>query len=186
MTWGTRGGSFPACVSLSGLGVHLREWTDADLPVMTALFDDPEVARWTPLASPFDLRAARAYLARARQVRAGGRGLHLAITAGGEQARGEVLLYRAGEAGQDAELAYAIGACYRRQRLAVRAVTMMTGYACGTLAVNRVILRVDPANQAGVALAEAAGFSLTAAEPVIRERRGRRETLLTWSRSTTG
>ena len=71
-------------------------------------------------------------------------------------------------------------------RLAVRAGTMMTGYACGTLAMNRVILRVDPANQAGVALAEAAGFSLTAADPVIRERRGRRETLLTWSHGTTG
>ena len=160
MTWGTPGGSFPARISLTGLGLHLRDWTDTDLLVMTALFDDPEVARWTPLASPFDLRAARAYLTRGRQARAGGRGIHLAITAGG-QARGEILLYWAGEAGQDAELAYAIGACHRRQRLAVRAVRLMTGYARGTLAVNRVMLRIDPANHASIALAEAVGFSLT-------------------------
>jgi hypothetical protein len=33
-------------IGLSGLGPHLREWTDADLPVMAELFDDPEVSRW--------------------------------------------------------------------------------------------------------------------------------------------
>ncbi|WP_329352196.1 hypothetical protein OG226_43620 [Streptomyces sp. NBC_01261] len=31
---------------------------------MTELFDDPEIAHWTPLASPFDETAARASVAR--------------------------------------------------------------------------------------------------------------------------
>lgn len=50
MAWGTRGDSFPERISLSGFGLHLREWTNTDLAVMTDLFDDPQVARWTPLA----------------------------------------------------------------------------------------------------------------------------------------
>ncbi|MFF7640293.1 GNAT family N-acetyltransferase [Streptomyces canus] len=49
----------PMC--LEGYGVRLREWSDADLADLVALYDDPEMARWTPVASPFDLAAARAY-----------------------------------------------------------------------------------------------------------------------------
>ncbi|MGR6919510.1 hypothetical protein ACU635_35200 [[Actinomadura] parvosata] len=41
----------------------MREWTADDLPVMVELFGDPQVDRWTPLRSPFDLAAAHSYLA---------------------------------------------------------------------------------------------------------------------------
>ncbi|MGW6308574.1 GNAT family N-acetyltransferase [Streptomyces niveus] len=51
-------------------GLQLREWTEADIPALSALFDEPEMARWTPLASPFDEAAARAYLTRAHERRA--------------------------------------------------------------------------------------------------------------------
>lgn len=119
----------------------------------------------------------------ARQARADGRGIHLAITTDGHLARGEILLYRAGDHGQDAELSYAVGARYRRQKLAIRAVTLMTGYARGTLQANRVILRINPENHASIALARVAGFSLASDEPIIREHGGHQERLLTWTRS---
>ncbi len=76
---------------------------------MAGLFDDPEVDHWTPPVSPFDLPAAESYLARARRARATGAGVQLAITLDGQEPLGEILLYRAGERRQDAELAYAIG-----------------------------------------------------------------------------
>jgi hypothetical protein len=66
-----------AGIQLSGLGLHLREWTDEDLPTMVELFDDPAVDRWPPLRSPFDLTAARTYLDQSRKGRAGGRGVQL-------------------------------------------------------------------------------------------------------------
>ncbi|MFF3256037.1 GNAT family N-acetyltransferase [Actinacidiphila glaucinigra] len=69
----------PTDLRISGLGLILREWHDDDLPAMVTLFDDSAVDRFTPLRSPFDLQAARAYLTRARQRRAEGR-VQLAIT----------------------------------------------------------------------------------------------------------
>jgi hypothetical protein len=63
-------------IRVTGLGLYLREWTDDDLPVMVELFDDPAVAQWTPLASPFDLTAARNYLDQARTRRAEGHSVH--------------------------------------------------------------------------------------------------------------
>lgn len=70
------------------------------------LFDDPQFDQWTPLTSPFDLSAARAYLAKARQEHSAGRCIQLAITTDGRNALGEVLLVRRIENGpQTAELA---------------------------------------------------------------------------------
>ena len=79
-------------MALKGLGLRLREWTDEDLQAMVGLFDDAQVARWTPLASPFDLVAARGHLDRARGNRSNR--LQLAITEDGRTPKGEVLLIR--------------------------------------------------------------------------------------------
>jgi RimJ/RimL family protein N-acetyltransferase len=172
--------SGPPAIQVSGLGLHLREWTDDDLSVMVELFDEPQLHRWTPLPSPFDLQAARAYLSKAREGSADGGRIQLAITTDGQHPRGEILLFRTGADGRDAELGYGVGARHRRLRLAARAVELMTGYAYDTLAMSRVILRIDPANAASAAVARATGFELTGDDPVIRERDGRRVSLLTW------
>lgn len=174
--------TMPAVVSITGLGLHLREWEDDDVPTMVALFDEPQVDRWTPLHHPFDLAAARAYLDRARTHRAEHRGIQLAVTTDGHTALGEILLFVTGPEGRGsggpyAELAYAIGSRYRRQRLATRAVRLMTDYAHRTLALEQVVLRINPDNAASTAVARAAGFHLTDAAPTTRSGSG---PLLTW------
>lgn len=175
-------GRFPPDIQLSGLGIRLREWTDEDLPVMAALFDEAQVARWTPLCSPFDLEAAQEYLFQSRKARAADRGIQLAITRDGGEAQGEVLLFRTtGESGV-AELAYAIGAQYRGERLAARAVELMANYARASLGMRALVLRIDPANVASVAVARAAGFHITDDEPVTFERKGHDITLYRWRR----
>ncbi|MFC4060903.1 GNAT family N-acetyltransferase [Planomonospora corallina] len=180
MTSGNPSTVFAPSISLSGQGIRLREWTDADLPAMAGLFDDPQIDRWTPIRSPFTVGDARAYLTRAREGRAAGTRIHLAITGEGGAAQGEVLLFRAGPHDSDAELGYAIGAPYRRRGLATRAVRLMTGYAYGTLGMGRVLLRIAPGNEASAAVARAAGFHLTGDEPVVRDRAGEPVSLLTW------
>jgi RimJ/RimL family protein N-acetyltransferase len=169
MTAGSTPASLPAHIQLAGLGLILREWTADDLPVMVELFDDPQVDNWTPLRSPFNLTSAHVYLDKARQDRAAGSRLQLAITTDGNHPKGEVLLTRTGDHGSDAELAYAIGPLHRRQRLATRAVQLITSYAYDVLAMNQVLLRIAEHNHASAAVAQSAGFELTSTDPITRD-----------------
>lgn len=172
--------------TLSGEGLFLREWTEADVPVMVRLFDDPEVARWTPLGSPFDLDAAQRYLGRARAAREAGTRIQFAIgEAGGTEAGsapcGEVLAMLKGEDGRDVELGYALGAAHRGRGLAVRSVRLLTDFAWTTLGARRVVLRIEPDNEASSAVARKAGFTFADLPPeVIEEADGSRIELRIW------
>lgn len=44
--------SFPEQIELTGEGLVLRDWTEADLAAMPELFDHPDIAYWTPIVSP--------------------------------------------------------------------------------------------------------------------------------------
>ncbi|MEU9173465.1 GNAT family N-acetyltransferase [Streptomyces sp. NPDC048420] len=167
-------------VRLEGYGVRLRAWTDSDLADLVALYDDPEMARWTPVASPFDPDAARAYLAGARDGRAEGRKVQLAITTDGALPRGEVLLFRSGADERDLELAYGVGPAHRGQGLAGRAVRLAAEYAVREIRPRRVVLCIDPDNAASEAVARSCAFELADEPPVRRVSRGREITLRTW------
>jgi RimJ/RimL family protein N-acetyltransferase len=176
--------------TLTGEGLFLREWTEADVPVMVQLFDEPEVARWTPLGSPFDLAAAERYLGRARAAREAGTRIQFAIAeAGGAEAGGaegsapcgEVLAMLKGEDGRDVEIGYALGAAHRGRGLAVRSVRLLTAFAWTTLGARRVVLRIEPDNDASSAVARRAGFTLADLPPeVIEEADGSRIELRIW------
>jgi RimJ/RimL family protein N-acetyltransferase len=160
-------------------GLVLREWTDADVPRMVALFDEPAVAEWTPLESPFDTDAATRYLERAREARGSGRALQLAITTDGVLPLGEVLLFPGPDG--TGELGYAVGAAHRGAGLAARAVTQLREYAEETHGLRRFVLRIAPGNTASARVASACGFRLTAEPPLVREIKGRRTELATWA-----
>ncbi|WP_026411864.1 GNAT family N-acetyltransferase [Actinomadura oligospora] len=166
-----------------GLGLRLRPWDEADLDAMVGLFDHPDFALWTPLASPFDLDAARKYLDRSRENRESGRVVQLAVTTEGRTPLGEVLFIpRLDEPTPTVELAYGIGPQHRGQGLANRAVRLMTGHAYDTHPSTRVVLRIAPENAASEGVAKSAGFHLTGEEPVTRERPGRTPVVLrTWA-----
>ncbi|MER5198453.1 GNAT family N-acetyltransferase [Streptomyces sp. NPDC002884] len=177
-------GSFvvpPAPLRLEGAGIVLREWTDDDLDALVEVYDDPEIARWTPVVSPFDARAARAYLDRARTSRAEGRTAQLAITTDGGRPRGEVLLFRSGSDERDAELAYGVGAGHRGQGLAGRAVRLVTELALREPRPRRVVLCIEHGNTASEAVARTCGFTLAAEPPALRQAKGREVRLRTWS-----
>ncbi|MFF8287897.1 GNAT family N-acetyltransferase [Streptomyces sp. NPDC016309] len=166
----------PTPASLTDGHLVLREWTDADLPAMSELFDEPDVAQRTPLASPFDRAAATAYLAMIRRTRADGTRLHLAITEHGGPPLGEVLL----GVGQGA-IGYAVGAAHRGRGLAAGATRLLTRHAHEVLGLPRVVLLIEPDNTASAAVARAAGFRLTAEPPVTVRGNGRTHPLLTWA-----
>ncbi|MCX5504690.1 MULTISPECIES: GNAT family N-acetyltransferase [unclassified Streptomyces] len=169
-----------APVRLAGQNIVLREWDEADIPALIEMYDDPEIDRWTPVPSPFDAEAARAYLGRAREARAEGRRVQLAITADGGQPQGEVLIWWDDLDDRDIELAYGVGSRFRRRGLASAAVTVATGYALQHCGARRVLLRIEADNAPSAAVARSAGFAPTTDEPVAREAKGRRVLLRTW------
>ncbi|MEC4020399.1 GNAT family N-acetyltransferase [Streptomyces sp. H27-D2] len=162
---------------LTGFGLHLRGWTEQDLPAMVELFDEPEIARWTPMPSPFGPAEARERLAGGRADPAR---IPFAITEDGTAPRGEGLVIRTGHDGYDAELGYVIGARYRGQGLAVRALRLLTDYAHVTLGLDRLALRIEEENTASCAVARSAGYRLTDDEPVVRGSRDKPVILRTW------
>ena len=165
----------PNPIVITGHGLVLREWTDDDVRVMHELFDDPDVAYRTPLESPFDEAAALRYLRNAQQARRDGKRIHLAITLDGEQAMGEVLIGLASRS-----IGYAVGTAYRGQGLARRALLAATEYAHAELDLPDVMLEIEPDNEASAAVARAAGFQLTDAEPETVTDKGRSYDLLKW------
>lgn len=165
----TTPGRLPYPITLAGEGIVLREWEPDDLTDLIGLLDDPDVARWTPMPSPFDLEAGEAYLARARQLRATGQRIQLAITADGRVPLGEVLLFGLDAQAREAELGYLVGAAHRRRGLASGALSLLSGYARSTLKLSRLLLRIDSANNASCAVARRCGFQLTAETPILQE-----------------
>ncbi|RII19795.1 Acetyltransferase (GNAT) family protein [Streptomyces sp. YIM 130001] len=167
-------------VRISGEGLILREWDDADLPVMSELFDDPDIGYRTPLAVPFDESAARAYLDMIRRKRAEGARLHLAITTDGDAPMGEVLVNFARGA-----IGYAVGSPYRGQGLAGRATRLLTAYAHDTLGLAKVLLEIEPDNRASVAVARAAGYEELDVPPQKVTEKGRPLVLHVWQHTVT-
>src|ERR1700712_4442189 len=98
------------------------------------MLDEPDIARWTPMPSPFDLEAGIAYLKRAYQGRVSGSRIQLAITAAGGPAAGgrplgEVLLFGVDAGLKEAELGYLVGKDQRRRGLASGALSLLSAYA---------------------------------------------------------
>lgn len=105
--------ALPMTVRLSGHGVHLRHWLPEDADTMTELFDDPDIARWTPLRSPFDEDAAREYLSNALARQSAGTRIQLAVTTDGLAPLGEVVLLPGEDGRREVELGYMVGRRHR-------------------------------------------------------------------------
>ncbi|MGW1365162.1 GNAT family N-acetyltransferase [Streptomyces chartreusis] len=78
-----------------------------------------------------------------------------------------------------------VGAAHRGQRLAVRALRMMTEFAHTTLALPTVILEIEPDNQPSIAVARSAGFHRSSSAPETVTDKGRTYDLHTWEHTLT-
>jgi RimJ/RimL family protein N-acetyltransferase len=162
-------GPFPYPLTLTGDGVILREWHSDDLDDLVTMLDEPDIARWTPMPSPFDVEAGIAYLKRAYQGRISGRRIQLAITVDGAAPLGEILLFGVGTGPKEAELGYLIGEPHRRRGLASSALSLLSTYAQSTLGLSRLVLRIDPANTSSTSVARRCGYRLTGEAPILQE-----------------
>ena len=182
----TTAGRLPYPITLTGEGVSLREWRDEDLDDLVEMLDEPDIARWTPMPSPFDLEAGVAYLKRARQSRVTGQRIQLAITLDGGKPVGEMMLFGVDAGLREAELGYLVGAAHRRRGVASAALLLLSGYARSTLGLSRLLLRIDPANTASCAVARRCGYRLTGEPPILQEGPHGPSSLDTWELVSAG
>ncbi|MEV5499835.1 GNAT family protein [Nonomuraea fuscirosea] len=78
-------------------------------------------------------------------------------------------------------ISYIVGAAHRGQRLATRALLLMTEHARGELGLAQVSLEIEPDNHPSIAVARAAGFRRTDTPPEVVTVRDRSYTLHVWS-----
>jgi RimJ/RimL family protein N-acetyltransferase len=133
--------------------VSLRAWRDDDVPAIVAICDDPEVARFTRVPSPYTERDAREFLA-------GGvvEEMSFAIVAADDEDEvlGSIGLRDAGE--KRGELGYLVAAGARGQGVASRAVRLLAAWALTEADLARVQLYTHVDNPASQRTAERAGF----------------------------
>ena len=162
--------------------VALRPWRDGDLAAIVAACQDPEVARWTAIPSPYSDRDGREYLSRAEADRISGRELSLAVV---DAVSGELLgscgLARFDWDERKAEIGYWVVAEARRRSVGSRAARLLSHWGLRSLGLERIELLANPENEASQRLALSAGFTREGLLRQYRRRKGRREDYVVFS-----
>jgi RimJ/RimL family protein N-acetyltransferase len=137
--------------------IALREWSQDDIPVVTPLLDEPVIARWTRVPSPYRRADAEEYLQRVNVRRRSGEELGLVIALG-RQLLGSVSL-RVEWEHRRGELGYLVYAPARGRGIARRAVLLLSRYAFEHLGLCRLEILAASENAASCRVAETAGFT---------------------------
>ena len=139
--------------------VALEPLRATHVPAMHALADDADVERFTLLPTTLDLETARSWVE--RYIVGWGEGTlgGFAIESAAERAfLGFIGIVRYDAAGRTAELGYIVAPEARGRGVAARALGLLTAWCLDGLGLERVELRIDPANLPSVRLAERVGY----------------------------
>jgi RimJ/RimL family protein N-acetyltransferase len=140
--------------------VSLRLPREGDARRIADVCADEEIARWTNVPSPYTLEDAQAWIALAAVERERGTVLNLvAVRQGDDRVLGAVGLRLRDEPERHGESGYWVAPDARRGGVGTRALTLMTEFALGDLALPYVEVVVAPENAPSQAVARGAGFT---------------------------
>jgi RimJ/RimL family protein N-acetyltransferase len=158
--------------------VELRPWLYRDVPAIVVACNDPEIARWTTVPSPYSEEDARAWLQRCETAWADGAApLAVVERASGELAAAITLWVHS----RTGELGYWAAPDYRGLGYVPRAVRLVCTWAFDELQLPRVQLGTFPGNAASERVAEKCGFMREGVLRAWMEQRGERRDVTMWS-----
>jgi RimJ/RimL family protein N-acetyltransferase len=144
---------------LSGDGVVLRAFSDADVDVVVDAGRDPRIPAITTVRAGGDRRDALIYIANQRSRAASGTGWSYAITdAATDRAVGQIGMFRRDIADGRVVIGYWVAPSARGRRYAERALKVLTAFGTTMPEITRIELYVEPFNEASWRSAQAAGF----------------------------
>lgn len=162
--------------------VALREWSDADAPALVAALNEPEIARWTRVPSPYTRADAEEYLARREPRRQSGEELSLAIvSASSGELLGSIGLSVTSCEHSRGELGYLVFAPARGRDVAPRAVRLLASFAFDQLVLRRLEIFTATENGPSQRVAEKAGFTREGVLRSYTHNRGERLDMVCWS-----
>jgi len=160
---------------LSDESIALRKPREEDAATVTAACQDPLIARFTLVPSPYSEDDARGWLRIADRERREGTGLHmLAVNAEGGELQGAVGINAITWQHRVGQIGYWVAPEARRRGVVMRSVRLLAHWALGDLGMARVEIRVDVENEPSQLVAEAAGFIREAVLRSRAESKGRR------------
>ncbi|MBT3151971.1 GNAT family N-acetyltransferase [Streptomyces sp. CHD11] len=146
-------------ISISTERLVLRPLDTDDVPALTAMMNDEQVAAWTDTPQPFTERAARTWITEdAPAVRAAGNGLDLAVTEFLTQRLvGLIRLTKANWHIRSTELSYIVAPWARGEGYASEAALATAQWLFGDQKFERVELRTAADNTASQQVAQKIG-----------------------------
>ena len=160
--------------------VTLRGWEEEDVPALVAVCQDPEIARWTRVPSPYGESQAREFLATKERMAADHGDRYFAVVdARDRRLLGSTGLQRVRD--RRAQIGYLVAAEARGRGVATRAVRLLAAWAFAEEDVARLDLLTQPENIASQRVAERAGFRREAVLRSYIELNGRRHDAVVFS-----
>jgi RimJ/RimL family protein N-acetyltransferase len=148
----------PESLRLEGGSVVLRDWRDADAPVLEAVCGEWNVCSFTSVPCDYAEAEALAWIERTRRKQAAGEVLGLAITADGHDVPvGHFNLTAFGEDGRSAAIGYWLVPRARGRGLASAACRLLIDWGFDSLDLERVEFAILPENVASQAVAKRVG-----------------------------
>jgi [ribosomal protein S5]-alanine N-acetyltransferase len=164
-------------VALTDGEVALRDWRALDVEAMVAPLNDPAIARWTRVPSPYTRAHAVEFLTQADAAMATGEALSLAMVgAGGGELVGSIALHVDSWEYRRGRIGYLVFPAARGRGLAPRAVRLLSRWAFDRAGLTRLGILTAVGNLASQRVAQKAGF---AREGVLRAYMD--EDMVSWS-----
>jgi RimJ/RimL family protein N-acetyltransferase len=159
--------------------VELRVWSLEDVPAVAAACQDPEVARWTTVPSPYTEEDARTWLEHASGTWSDATAPFAVVERSSGRLAGAVTLWVHGTA--IGELGYWAAASFRGRGYVPRAVRLLCRWGFEELALARMQLGTLPGNTSSERVALKCGFQREGVLRAWLDQRGERRDVTMWS-----